>query len=63
MKTLAAFLGVLLLVALIVVFAPLALIWSINTLFQDLGIPYTMETWAASLIVSSLFGTTNIKRG
>lgn len=38
-------------VAAIIVFGPLASIWAINTLF-NLTIPYTLETWAASLILS-----------
>lgn len=41
-------------VVLAVVFGPLAIIWSLNVLFQ-LTIPYTFKTWAASLCLSSLF--------
>lgn len=36
------------------VFAPLALLWALNTLFA-LAIPYTIKTWAAALIVGGLF--------
>lgn len=42
-----AFLAFLLLVAL----GPLALIWSVNTLFA-LSIPYSVETWLAVLVLS-----------
>jgi hypothetical protein len=45
----------------VVVFAPLALIWAINTLFVT-NIPYTLTTWAASLIISSIFGANGVKR-
>lgn len=40
-------------VVLAIIFIPLAFIWAINILFQ-LTIPYTLKTWAASLIISSL---------
>jgi hypothetical protein len=45
------------LVALVIVFGPLLGIWSLNTLFPVLAIPYTWETWAAYfLIFGSLTG-------
>ena len=47
------FFGLLLLVFVIVV-GPLAGIWSLNTLFPVLAIPYTWETWLAFLL---LFGS------
>jgi hypothetical protein len=37
-----------------VILGPIATIWSLNTLFPTLAIPYTLSTWAASLI---LFGS------
>ena len=46
-------LGVLLIVVVIVA-GPLLGIWSLNTLFPVLAIPYTWETWAAFLL---LFGS------
>ena len=46
-------LGLGLLVAVIIV-GPLAGIWSLNTLFPVLTIPYTWETWLAFLL---LFGS------
>lgn len=36
---------------LMVVFAPIALIWAMNTLFPVLAIPYTVETWFAAFII------------
>ncbi len=45
--------GITLLVAVIIV-GPLLGIWSLNTLFPVLAIPYTWETWAAFLL---LFGS------
>lgn len=37
-----------------IILGPIATIWSLNTLFPALAIPYTFETWAAALI---LFGS------
>lgn len=45
-----AFLG---LIVLVVVFGPLASIWSLNTLFPALAIPYTFDTWAAVILLSA----------
>lgn len=55
------------LIIIAVIFGPLAGIWSLNTLFPVLNIPYTLETWAAYfLIFGSLtglrFGFRNDKR-
>ena len=35
------------LIVIAVIFGPLAGIWSLNTLFPVLNIPYALETWAA----------------
>ena len=43
-----------LLVAVIVV-GPLLSIWALNTLFPVLVIPYTIQTWAAVMLVGGLF--------
>ena len=49
-------LGISLILA-VIVFGPLLGIWSLNTLFPMLAIPYTWETWAAYfLIFGSLTG-------
>jgi hypothetical protein len=31
--------------------APIATIWSLNTLFPALAIPYTLETWVAAFVL------------
>ena len=46
------------LVLFVVVIGPIATIWSLNTLFPVLAIPYTFETWVAALIIGGLFKTT-----
>jgi hypothetical protein len=42
----------------IIIGAPLALIWSLNTLFPILAIPYTLETWLAAFIIPAAFKAT-----
>ena len=34
-----------------IIFGPILTIWSLNTLFPALAIPYTLETWAASALL------------
>ncbi|NBS69186.1 hypothetical protein EBT31_09785 [bacterium] len=38
----------------VVVAGPLVFIWSLNTLFPSLAIPYTIETWAAVALLRAL---------
>jgi hypothetical protein len=41
----------------IIVFSPIATIWSLNTLFSSLAIPYNIWTWLAVVwIHSATFG-------
>ena len=47
----------LLLIIAIVVLGPFATVWSLNTLFPVLAIPYTLETWLAVVLIGSLFKT------
>jgi hypothetical protein len=39
----------------LIVFGPLATIWSLNTLFM-LSIPFTFKTWLAALYLSGIVG-------
>lgn len=41
-------------VVLFVVVGPLLTIWALNTLFPALAIPFTLETWAAIIIIQSV---------
>ena len=45
----------LVLVVIVLIVGPLASIWALNTLFPVLAIPYTLETWAAMLLVGGMF--------
>jgi hypothetical protein len=49
--------GILVVALAIVIGMPLALIWSLNTLFPSLAIPVTMETWFAAFIIPAAFKT------
>jgi|APGre2960657444_1045066.scaffolds.fasta_scaffold00094_11 hypothetical protein len=37
-----------------ILLVPFLLVWSLNTLFPALAIPYDIKTWAAALILMSL---------
>jgi hypothetical protein len=39
----------------LVIAGPILMIWSINTLFPLLAIPYTLNTWAAAVLLGGLF--------
>ena len=41
----------------VIIFTPLACIWSLNVLFPVLNIPYTFNTWIAAFFFTSLFGS------
>ena len=41
--------------ALIIFFGPLLTIWAVNTLFPVLAIPYTIETWFATILLGLFF--------
>ena len=45
--------GLIVLVVLVIVVGPLLTIWSMNTLFPALAIPYTFETWAAVVLLGA----------
>ena len=45
----------LILVVAVVVFGPLLTIWSLNTLFPILAIPYSIETWLATVVIAGIF--------
>jgi hypothetical protein len=40
------------LAAFLIVFYPLTVIWALNVIFPILQIPYSLETWAAIIILS-----------
>ena len=42
-------------VLVLIALGPLLTIWAINTLFPQLHVPYTLETWAAVVVLGGLF--------
>lgn len=42
----------------LLVIGPVLVIWSANTLFPALAIPYTIQTWFATIILAGVFKTT-----
>jgi hypothetical protein len=47
-----------LLIVAVIVFAPLAYIWALNTLFPSLNIAYSVESWLAICLAHSFFHQT-----
>jgi hypothetical protein len=45
----------------LIVVAPLAIIWSLNTLFPVLAIPYTFWTWLATVVLASTVTKSGVK--
>ena len=39
----------------LVILGPIVAIWSLNTLFPVLAIPYTIETWLATAVIAQIF--------
>ena len=63
MKGMLTVVGLVSLIVLLVVAGPLLLIWSLNTLFPVLAIPYTIWTWLAALILGATVSpTVKVKR-
>ena len=64
MSKLFGLLFVIALAVVIIAIGPLATIWSVNTLFPTLAIPYTIETWVAVIILgAALRANVSIKKG
>jgi hypothetical protein len=51
-KDIIAILSILTLAILVIIFAPLAIIWSLNTLFPVLSIPYAFYSWLAVVVMN-----------
>lgn len=54
-------LGVAFIIALVII-GPFLVIWSLNTLFPSLVIPYTLETWVSIMVIGAwISGLMNTK--
>jgi hypothetical protein len=49
-------------VVFLIVVGPILTIWSLNTLFPVLDIPFTFDTWVAAVILGGLFKTSVSKK-
>ena len=49
-------------VVFLIVVGPILTIWSLNTLFPALAIPFTFDTWFATVILGGLFKTSVSKK-
>ena len=52
--------GIALVIAL-AIFTPFLYIWAFNTLFPSFNIPYTFDTWAATLLLGGFFTGSIVK--
>lgn len=52
MQSILGILGFMTLAVLAIIFVPLGIIWSLNTLFPVLVIGYSLQTWAAVVILN-----------
>lgn len=52
MKDILIIIGTLLFAIALVIFAPLATIWALNTVFPLLAIPFTFYTWLAVVVLN-----------
>jgi len=43
--------GLLAFIIFLVVIGPVLVLWSLNTIFPVLAIPYTLETWCATVLI------------
>lgn len=51
-KSTVAIITLVLILVLIIIFQPLAVLWSLNTLFPVLAIPYTFWSWLAVVVLN-----------
>lgn len=56
-------LSILIFIALLFI-VPFSVVWALNTLFPVLAIAYTLETWAAVIVMGLFFrGNAKVKKG
>jgi hypothetical protein len=56
-------LGAIALIVILAVLGPIATIWSLDTLFPALNIPYDFDHWCAVVILGGVFKTNIVKKG
>jgi hypothetical protein len=56
-------LGAILFIVFLVAIGPLLTIWSLDTLFPSLNIPYDFDHWLAVVMLGGVFKTNVVKKG
>jgi len=47
-------------ILLLLIIAPFLTIWSLNTIFPVLEIPYTLETWTATILLTAVLQSSSL---
>jgi len=47
--------GLIVFILAVIVFGPFLTIWAANTIFPTLAIPYTFDTWLATILLGGFF--------
>jgi len=50
------------LVIVLAILGPIATIWSLNTLFPALNIPYSFDTWCAVIVLGGVFKSNIVQK-
>lgn len=50
------YIGVIVTAVILIIAGPVVVIWSLNTLFPALAIPYTVWTWLATAVLFGIMG-------
>jgi hypothetical protein len=53
--------GVIIGILLVLAAGPLLILWSLNTLFPALAIPYSLDTWAAAVLLGGLLSASSAR--
>ena len=58
-KTVSILVAIVVILSLLII-APFLTIWSLNTIFPVLEIPYTLETWAATILLTAVLQSSSL---
>ena len=58
-KTVSILVAIVVILSLLII-APFLTIWSLNTLFPVLDIPYTLETWSATILLTAVLQSSSL---
>ena len=58
-KTVSILVAIVVILSLLII-APFLTIWSLNTIFPVLEIPYTLETWTATILLTAVLQSSSL---